>query len=135
MTSNPEQVDASDTIHTVVEKMRDLEVGIVPVVRGGNLHGVITDRDITIRVIAENADMREVKAGEIATPHPVTITPGMDMDEATRLMSEHQVRRLPVVENGHLVGILSLGDVSVDGSTGAAGQALKHISTPSEPER
>lgn len=135
MTRDPEQVQAGNTVHDAVEIMRDLEVGIVPVVREGKLHGVITDRDVAIRVIADNANMREVTAGEVATPHPVTVTSGMDMEEAIRLMSEHQVRRLPVVEDGRLVGILSLGDVSVDGSAGAAGQALKHISAPAEPER
>ena len=135
MTPNPESVDASATVHEAVEKMRDLNVGIVPVVAGGRVQGVITDRDVTVRLIAENRSPRDVTAGEIATPHPVTITPEMDVQEASRLMGQHQVRRLPVVENGQLVGMLSLGDVSVDADSGAARQALRQVSTPAEPER
>ena len=135
MTGNPEQVDTDTTVHEAARIMSELNVGAVPVVTGGQLQGIVTDRDITVRVIAENRNPAEVRVGEIATPSPVTVTPDMDMDEAARLMAEHQVRRLPVVEGDRLVGMLSLGDVAVEGSSAEAGRALKEISTPAEPER
>ena len=135
MTGDPEQIEADARVHEAARTMRELNVGAVPVVSGGTLQGIVTDRDITIRVIAENRNPKEARVGDIATPNPVTVSPDMSIDEAARLMAQHQVRRLPVVENGALVGMLSLGDVSVEGDARQAGQALREISTPAEPER
>ena len=135
MTDNPEHVDRDATVQDAAKVMSELNVGAVPVVSGGRVEGIVTDRDITVRVIAESRRPGEVRVHEIASSDPVTVSPNTDMGEAAQLMAQHQVRRLPVVENGQLVGMLSLGDLSVEGSTGEAGRALKEISTPSEPER
>lgn len=135
MTGDPEQVDRDDSVYDAACKMRELNVGAVPVVGGGQVQGIVTDRDITLRVIAENRNLKQVRVHEIASTDPVTVTPDTDMDEAARLMAQHQVRRLPVVDGGRLVGMLSLGDLSVDGNAREAGRALKDISSPSEPER
>ena len=115
--------------------MREIDVGAVPVTGSGRVVGIVTDRDITVRVIAANRKPGDVRVREIASADVVTTTPDAEMAEATALMAQHQIRRLPVVEDGRLVGMLSLGDLSVDGSTRDAGRALREISTPSEPER
>ena len=135
MTADPEQVDRDDTVQDAAAKMRELNVGAIPVIAGGQVQGIITDRDITVRVIAENRKLADVRVHEIASGNPVTVTPDTDMNQAAQLMAQHQVRRLPVVEGGRLVGMLSLGDLAVEGDTREAGQALKEISTPAEPER
>ena len=135
MTRDPERVDADAMVQEAARVMRDLNVGSVPVVSSGKVHGIVTDRDITLRVIAEDRNPGTVRVGDIASPGPVTVTPDTSVESAARLMAAQQIRRLPVVENGQLVGMLSLGDISVEGSTAAAGKALTEISTPSEPER
>jgi CBS domain-containing protein len=135
MTADPEQVDIDTNLREALTAMRDLDVGSLPVVAQGKLVGIITDRDITVRVIAEDRNPDGVQVGEALTTNPVTARPQMDVAEASRLMAQHQIRRLPVVDGGRLVGILALGDVAVDASPRTAGAALKEISTPSEPER
>ena len=135
MTGNPESVDQDATVQEAVRTMRELNVGAVPVVGGGRVAGIVTDRDVTVRVIAENRRPAAVRVQEIASTDVVTVTPDTDMNEASALMARHQVRRLPVVEDGRLVGMLSLGDLSVEGNTQEAGEALREISTPAEPER
>jgi CBS domain-containing protein len=135
MTSNPESVDADATVQDAAQIMRDINVGSVPVISGGRVAGIVTDRDITVRVLAENRSPANVAVREIATSDPLTVSPKTDIREAAELMARHQVRRLPVVEDGHLVGMLALGDVSAEGDVREAGRALKDISTPSEPAR
>ena len=135
MTGDPESVDRDATVQEAVRTMRELNVGAVPVIGDGRVAGIVTDRDVTIRVIAENRRPANVRVREIASTDVVTVTPDTDMNEASALMARNQVRRLPVVEDGRLVGMLSLGDLSVEGSTREAGKALREISTPAEPER
>ena len=135
MTGNPESVDADATVQEAARIMRELNVGSVPVLAGGRVAGIVTDRDITIRVIAENRNPAQTPVREIATADPMTVTPDMDLNEAANLMAAHQIRRLPVVSDGNLVGMLSLGDVSVEGDTREAGRALKDISVPAQPAR
>lgn len=135
MTNNPENVDADASVSDAATIMHELEIGAVPVVGNGAIQGIITDRDIAIRVVAANRNPSEVKVSEIATPNPVTVGPDADMKEAEDLMAQHQVRRLPVVENGKLVGILALGDVSVEASVKDAGRVLRDVSNPAEPGR
>ena len=135
MTRDPERVDADATVKEAARVMRDLNVGSVPVVSGGRVQGIVTDRDITLRVIAEDRSPADVRVAEIASPGPVTVTPDTSVESAARLMAGQQIRRLPVVENGQLVGMLSLGDISVEGGAAAAGKALTEISTPAEPRR
>jgi CBS domain-containing protein len=135
MTGNPESVDADATVQDAARIMDDLNVGSVPVLSGGRVAGIVTDRDITIRVIAENRSPASVPVREIATPDPLTVPPDMDLNAAAELMAKHQVRRLPVVAGGQLVGMLSLGDLSVEGDAREAGRALKDISVPAEPNR
>jgi CBS domain-containing protein len=135
MTDNPASVEAEATVQEAAAIMQKLNVGSVPVTAGGRLTGIVTDRDITIRLIAENRRPSKTPVREIATSDPLTVTPDTALGEASKLMAEHQIRRLPVVSGGSLVGMLSLGDVSVDGDAREAGRALADISIPAQPVR
>lgn len=88
-------------------------VGALPVcTSGGELHGLVTDRDIILRCVAAEEDPRDLTVGDIMTRRPVTVSPSDDVRQAASLMSARQVRRLPVVEDGRVVGLLSLGDLA-----------------------
>ena len=136
MTRDPESVAPGTYIGDVARLMRDLGVGIVPVVSNGQLIGVITDRDITIRVTAAGLNPFEVTVQDFISPNPVTISPDDDVDRVRELMGKHQIRRVLVTEEGRLVGIVSLGDVATKDKTEdqETGQVLEEISTPSEPQ-
>ena len=94
---------------------------------------MITDRDITTRVVAESAD-RQTSVGDISSRDLITVEPDRDLDEALQLMARHQVRRLPVVENGRLVGIVAQADIALSESE-MTGKLVEAISEPSEQER
>ena len=128
MTHNPRTVSPQDSIQHAARIMRDEDTGVVPVVDNGKPVGVITDRDIVVRAVAEGGQLnRPVR--DIVTSELVAATPDMSLSEATELMSTHQVRRLPVVENNRLVGIVSIGDIAVkEGKDSRVGDALQHIS-------
>jgi CBS domain-containing protein len=128
MTPNPRTVSPQDSIQSAARIMRDEDTGFVPVVENGKPVGVVTDRDIVVRAVAEDGQMnRPVR--EIVTKALVAVHPDMSVSEATELMSEHQVRRLPVVDNDRLVGIVSIGDIAVkEGRDSRVGDALQHIS-------
>ena len=127
MTSNPRTVSPNDSIQIAARIMREEDCGIVPVVDGGRAVGVVTDRDIVLRAVAEGSvdrPVREVCSGEV-----VCAKPDMSTREAERLMGEHQVRRLPVVENDRLVGIVSIGDIAVkEGKDRQVGDTIEDIS-------
>jgi CBS domain-containing protein len=109
--------------------MKQEDAGIVPIVDGDKLVGVLTDRDIAIKVVAEGKDPQSVKVTELASHDLVTVDPQQDLDEALRLMAQHQVRRLPVVEeDGRLVGILAQADVAQAGDDAKTGQMVQEIS-------
>jgi CBS domain-containing protein len=113
--------------------MRSEDVGVLPVVKGDELLGLITDRDLVIRVLADRQNPIEVRVGDIATKTPITVTPDTKLSEARELMEQHQIRRLPVMKGEQLVGILSLGDVAwADASTREVGETLRGISESEE---
>ncbi len=128
MTPNPRTVSPQDSIQNAARIMRDEDTGVVPVVDNGTPVGVITDRDIVVRAVAEGGQLnRPVR--DFVTNELVAATPDMSTREATELMSTHQVRRLPVVENNRLIGIVSIGDIAVkEGKDSRVGDALQHIS-------
>ena len=130
MTSNPRSVDTSSTVVEAARLMKEADVGPIPVVDGDRLVGIVTDRDIAIRVVAEGKDPQSVTVGEIASKDLVTVDPQQELDEALRLMAQHQVRRLPVVEeDGRLVGILAQADVAQQGDDTKTGQVVEQISS------
>lgn len=128
MTPNPRTVTPNDSIQSAARIMRDEDTGAVPVVENGRAVGMVTDRDIVVRAVAEDGQLnRPVR--EIVTGSVICATPDMSTREASDLMSEHQVRRLPVVDNDRLVGIVSIGDLAVkEGKDGRIGDTLQHIS-------
>jgi CBS domain-containing protein len=129
MTVRPRTVKTGDSIVEAAKLMKGEDSGIAPIVDGDRLVGVLTDRDIAIRVVAEGRDPRETKVEEIASQNLVTVDPHQDLDEALRLMAKHQVRRLPVVEeDGKLVGIVSQADVARRVDSDTAGDVVREIS-------
>jgi len=129
MTEAPEVADSTMTATDAAIRMRSEDIGALPVVEGDELVGLVTDRDLVIRVLAEGQEAANVQLGGIATRSPVTIGPDEKLSAARDLMEQHQVRRLPVMKNGDLVGILSLGDVAwQDASAREVGETLKSVS-------
>ena len=137
MTRGVEVVDPHDGLPEAAMKMRSLDVGSVPVCDGERLVGMLTDRDITVRAVAEGRDLSTTLVDDVMTREVVYATEDQEVDEAARLMADRQVRRLPVIDrHDRLVGIVSLGDLAVDsGEDQAAGEALERISRPARPKR
>jgi CBS domain-containing protein len=113
MTTDVRCAAPETTLDDVARMMREEDTGAIPVLDGDDLVGIVTDRDIVVRCIAEGDDPREITAQEVISGSPQTITPERNVEEASRIMAEAQVRRLPVCENGRLVGIISIGDIAV----------------------
>ena len=129
MTSKLCSIDTDKPVAYAAKMMRDEDVGIAPIVEGDRLVGVLTDRDIAVRVVAEGRDPEQVKVTEVASRDIVTLDPQQDLDEALRLMARHQVRRLPVVEeDGRLVGILAQADVAKHADDARTGEVVEQIS-------
>jgi CBS domain-containing protein len=128
MTPNPRTVSPNDTIRAAAQVMQAEDTGAVPVVNDGRVLAVVTDRDIVVRVVAEGGSF-STPVGDIASKNVIFATPEMSTRDASELMSEHQIRRLPVVENDRLVGIVSIGDLAVkDGKDSRWGDTLQSIS-------
>jgi CBS domain-containing protein len=129
MTSNPRTVGTSTPVAEAARLMQSEDVGSLPIVEGDRLVGMVTDRDITLRVVAEGKDPQSTSVGEVASRDVVSVDPQQDLDEALRLMARHQVRRLPVVEeDGRLVGIVAQADVAQQGTDAKTGQVVEEIS-------
>ena|SRR5438105_9537944 len=129
MTKNPRTVTSDQTVVDAAKIMREVDTGIVPIVDGDKLVGVVTDRDITIEVVAQGKDPQSTKVTDAASRDLVTIDPQQNLDEALRLMAEHQVRRLPVVEeDGKLVGIVAQADVAKHADDARTGEVVEQIS-------
>ncbi len=128
MTPNPRTVSPDDTIQAAARIMQSEDTGAVPVVNNGRVLAVVTDRDIVVRVVAEGASFSG-SVGNIASKDVICASPEMSTREASELMSQHQIRRLPVVENDRLIGIVSIGDIAVkEGKDSRTGDTLQSIS-------
>ena len=130
MTADPRSVGTSESVVDAARLMRDEDVGSLPVVDGDELVGVITDRDITTRVVSEAKDPAATSAGDV-----ISVDAGEDHEEALALMARHQVRRLPVVEDGKLVGIVAQADIARNEDEQKTGKLVEAISEPSEGAR
>ena len=136
MTERPRCVTPETPVSEAAALMASEDVGSLPILEGERLAGVVTDRDIVVRGIAEGKDPRGMPVREIATRDPVSVSPEQSLDEALQLMASHQVRRLPVVdEDDRLVGVLAQADVATKtGKEKAVGEMLEGISqTPTGP--
>ncbi|NLK20682.1 MAG: CBS domain-containing protein [Epulopiscium sp.] len=135
MTQNIFSVDEEESVLKASQIMRDTNVGSVPVRDGEEIVGIITDRDIVIRNAAEGQDVRDTICREIMSKDVITCSPDMDINEAVDLMAQNQIRRIPVIEDNKIVGMVSLGDLATKQTMQSeAGEALKDISTPSMPD-
>jgi CBS domain-containing protein len=115
--------------------MREQHIGSLPITDGEKLVGMITDRDITTRVVAEAADPKVISVEDVYSRDLVSVEPDNDLQEALQLMARHQVRRLPVVENDRLVGIVAQADIALGENEKKTGELVEAISEPSDGER
>jgi CBS domain-containing protein len=125
MTTDPVALDASETVGEAARTMKAEDIGDVIVVRDGQICGVVTDRDIVVRVLAEGRDPNETQLSEVCSREVATVSPDDDLTAAGDLMRDRAVRRVPVVENGKPVGIVSIGDLAIERDPDSA---LSHIS-------
>jgi len=134
MTTNVATVSPNQTIQEVAQLMSQYNVGAVPVVENGRVRGIVTDRDITLRSTAQGLNA-QTPVSEVMSTNLVTGRPNMTVQEAASLMSQNQIRRLPIVENNELRGIVALGDIATNNAYDQqAEQALSNISEPSRPQ-
>jgi len=135
MTPDVECIEPNRTLQEAASRMRALDVGPLPVCENKRLVGMITDRDIVVRSVAEGHDVRTEKVCEAMTPDIACCREDQDIQEAARIMNNKQIRRLPVLNRDRrLVGIVSLADLAVgSGSAQLAGQTLEGISQPAMP--
>ena len=134
MTENPRSIGASASVVEAARLMRDENIGSLPITDDGKLAGMITDRDITTRVVAEAADPKVTSVGDVYSRDLISVEPDKNLEEALQLMARHQVRRLPVVESGRLVGMVAQADIALKESQ-RTGELVGAISEPSEEER
>ena len=133
MTNSIVSLNSEDSVERAAQMMKQFDVGSIPVCSQEKVVGMITDRDIILRTVATGSNGNNQKISEVMTSNPVTGSPDMDVHDAAKIMSEQQIRRLPIVENNHLVGIVSLGDISVEPTLqDNAEEALKNISEPAK---
>jgi CBS domain-containing protein len=131
MTTAPKTANADMNAADAAGLMRSFDTGMVPIVdEDGRLQGLVTDRDLAVRVVAERVDPTRVRLRDIMTREVETVSPDQSLAEAREFMAERRIRRLPVLKGEELVGVLSLGDVAVAASSDrATGEALEAIST------
>jgi CBS domain-containing protein len=128
MTRDVRACEPNATVAEAAKLMAQEDVGPVPIVEDGRLAGLVTDRDIVVRVVAEGRDPNTTTVGEIASTELVTVSPDNDLDEALKLLAERQVRRLPVVEGDRLVGIVAQADIARLGKDKKTGEIVEEIS-------
>ncbi len=133
MSNNIVSLSSEDSIERAAQMMKQFDVGSIPVCSQEKLVGMVTDRDIILRSVATGTNGNKQKISEVMTSNPVTGNPDMDVHDAAKIMSDEQIRRLPIVQNNNLVGIVSLGDISVEPILqDNAEEALRNISEPAK---
>jgi CBS domain-containing protein len=137
MTGSVEVIRPDTSLKEAAAKMRDLAVGSLPICSDGRLLGLLTDRDITVRATAEGCDPTTSHVSEIMSPELAFCFEDQPAEEAAEVMKEHQVRRLPVLDQtGKLVGVVSLGDLALGTrDTASVGETLQEVSLPGRPNR
>lgn len=137
MTPQVDVISADATAGDASTKMKNLNIGAIPVCDGNRLIGMVTDRDLVVRVMADRRDPRTVRVQEAMTPEVSYCFEDDDVEQAARLMAERQIRRLPILSRAkELVGIVSLGDLAVHGTDATiSGSVLENVSRPAQPRR
>jgi CBS domain-containing protein len=114
MTSNPRTLKANDTIANAARLMRDDDIGTIIVTQGDQIRGVVTDRDIVVRAVADGADVSSMQLGDVCSGDIETVAPNTSIDDAVEIMRMRSIRRLPVVDGGRAVGVVSIGDLAIE---------------------
>jgi CBS domain-containing protein len=135
MTTGVESTTSTDALRDAARSMREGDFGSMPVVDDGRLVGMLTDRDIVVRGVAQGLDPTTCRVGDVASREPVTVAPDQDLDDAIELMARHRVRRLPVVADGRLVGVVSQADVALGAKESKTGKVVEEISQPTSVAR
>lgn len=136
MTPNPESIPSTETVMHAAKRMKSLNIGVLPVFEDGKEAGMITDRDIITRVIAEGLNPAQISVGEVMTKQVFSCTENTDIGEAARIMETNKIRRLVVKsEAGEVTGVVSLGDIAVHATKEVSAEILKEVSEPSTPSR
>jgi CBS domain-containing protein len=131
LTRDVETIRPDTSVKEAAQRMRSMDVGALPVCDGRRLLGMVTDRDLTVRITAEGRDANATPVQEAMTPDVDFVFEDQDVQEAARIMRDRQIRRLPVLSRGkELVGIVSLGDLAVAGDDRTSGDTLQQISEP-----
>lgn len=131
MTPHAQCISPDACLADAAQRMRELDVGALPICDNDRLAGIVTDRDLAIRGVAEGRDPRSTPVRAVMSPHLAYIFDDQEIEEAARLMEVKQIRRLPVLNRAkRLVGIVSLGDIAVETGVTLSGEALKEISQP-----
>lgn len=126
-----ECVGEHETLQYAAQRMRDLDVGCLPICGDDDrLHGIITDRDIVVKCLAAGNDPAAITAGELAQGEPVTVDSGADVGGVLQAMESHQIRRLPVIESHRLVGIISEADLARHLADQAVGEFVEAVCAP-----
>ena len=128
MTAGPTAVSPSTPVREAARLMSKEDVGPLPVVEEERLVGIVTDRDLVIRVLAQDRNPESTTVGEVASKDVVTVQPDEDLDRALQLMAHNQIRRVPVVENERLVGILAQADIARRAEAEKTGEVVEEIS-------
>jgi len=129
MTSSVDWVTPDTTVVEIAQLMKKNDVGSIPICQDNNLIGIVTDRDIVMKVIADGRNTNNISCKDIMSTDIISVTPDQDVHEAANMMSKYQIRRLPVLENGKIVGIVAIGDLAVEKiHINEAGDALSDIS-------
>ena len=132
MTEGPRSIGASDSVVDAARLMLEEDIGSLPVTDDDQLVGMITDRDIAMRVVSEATDPKATSVGDVCSRDVISVEADKDHEEALALMARHQVRRLPVVENGKLVGIVAQADIARTENEKKTGELVEAISEPTE---
>ncbi|WP_312693125.1 CBS domain-containing protein [Caproiciproducens sp.] len=131
MSTEIASVNSDDSIERAAQLMKQYDVGSIPVCSQEKIIGIVTDRDIALRATAQGQKLQQQTVRDIMSSNPVVGSPDMDVHDAAKIMSEKQIRRLPIVDQNNLVGIVALGDISVEPDLqDNAEEALKNISQP-----
>jgi CBS domain-containing protein len=128
MTPEPTAIASDEMVVEAARRMVSENVGSLPVVSEGKLVGMVTDRDLVLNVLAKDLDPHKVPVADVCSGDPVTVEPDEPLDEALRRMAKDQVRRLPVVTGGRLVGILAQADIALSARAESTGRLVEEIS-------
>ena len=120
MTADPHTISSDATLEDAAREMQSDDIGAVLVTDNGDVAGILTDRDIVVRAVAEGRDPSSTKVGDVATRDVTTLTPDSSVDDAIKIVREQNVRRIPVVEDGRPAGIVSIGDLAIERDTDSA---------------